>query len=263
MHRSRNNKFAMVDIYEGGEMDKVVVVTGAGGVLGSTIARAFAKEGARVLVSDINDASLGELANQINKGPGKAIAWRADIRDNYQVEGMIHEAIKNWKRIDIIACVGGQSLQRISKEKKAKLLIEHTDEDWDLVMETNLKGTFQCIKAAAKPMMAQKDGHIIIMGSNLGSKGGSKVSSYSTAKAGLYGLMKAAAIELGEYNIKVNVVNPGRVLHPGDVLKERDLQESTLKMINDESEVADFFVYLSGMKNVSGQILNLDSRILF
>ncbi|MDZ4245925.1 MAG: SDR family oxidoreductase, partial [Dehalococcoidia bacterium] len=109
----------------------------------------------------------------------------------------------------------------------------------------------------------QKDGHVIIMGSNLGSTGARGKSSYAAANSGLYGLMKSAAIELGEYNIQVNVVNPGRVLHPGDVLKERNLQESNLKRINDASEVGDFYVYLSRMKNISGQILNLDSRVLF
>ncbi len=241
-------------------MDKVVIVTGAAGILGSAIAQAFGQAGDRVLVSDINDAPLAELIAQINQGPGTAIACQADIRNNDQVEGMVRLALRKWNKLDVIACVGGQGLNRISKEKKNKLLIDHTDEDWDLVMETNLKGTFHCIKAAAKPMIAQKDGHIIIMGSNLGSTGGNKVSSYSTAKAGLYGLMKSAANELGGYNIKVNVVNPGRVLHPGDIVKERNIQESNLKRINDASEVAGFYVYLAGMRNISGQIFNLDNR---
>lgn len=244
-------------------MDKVVIVTGAAGVLGGAIARAFGKTGDRVLVSDINAGPLSELAAQINKGPGQALPRQVDIRNYDEVQGMVQEALKNWGKLDVIACVGGQSLQRISKEKKEKLLIEHTDEDWDLVMETNLRGAFHCLKAAAAPMMAQKDGHIIIMGSNIGSAGGMKFSSYATSKAGLYGLMKSAAIEFGEYNIKVNVVNPGRVLHPGDVLKEKRIEDSVLKRINEATEVADFYVYLTGMKNVSGQIFNLDSVILF
>jgi 3-oxoacyl-[acyl-carrier protein] reductase len=244
-------------------MDKVVIVTGAGGVLGGAIAQAFGKAGDRVLVGDMNAAHLTELVDQINSGPGEAISCQVDIRDYDQVQAMVRQSIATWARLDVIACVAGQGLRRLSSAKKEKLLIEHTDADWDLVMETNLKGTFHCIKAAAEPMMAQKEAHIIIMGSGTGSRSGVRVSSYATSKAGLYGLMKSAAIELGEYNIKVNVVNPGRVLHPGDTLKESTVQENVLKRISDASEVGDFYVYLSGMKNTSAQIFNLDSRIIF
>ena len=244
-------------------MERVVIVTGAAGVLGAAIAEAFGQAGDKVLVGDINGASLAKVTARINEGPGEAISCLVDTRSGDQVQGMVRQALGKWKKIDVIACVAGQSLKRLSAEKKDKLLIEHTDEDWDLVMETNLRGTFHCIKAVAEPMMAEKDGHIIIMGSGTGTTGGSKVSSYATAKAGLYGLMKSAAIELGGYNIKVNIVNPGRVLHPGDVLKESNVQENTLKRIGNAADVANFYVYLSGMKNTSGQIFNLDSRILF
>lgn len=244
-------------------MERVVIVTGAGGTLGSAIAQAFGKAGDRVLVSDMNAAPLADLVRLINKGPGQAISWQADIRDYDAVKEMVGEAIKKWKRLDVIACIAGQSLARLSKERQEKLIIEHTDEDWDLVMETNLRGTFHCIKAVADPFMAQKDGHIIIMGSGTGSKGRARVSSYATAKAGLLGLMRSAAVEFGESNIKVNVVFPGRIMHPGDILDQRNIQETTLKRVNDVAEVADFYVYLSRMKNISGQIFNLDSRILF
>src|SRR3972149_4141305 len=101
-------------------MDKVVIVTGAAGVLGSAIAQAFGQEGDRVLVSDINDAPLAELVSQINQGPGNAIACQAEIRNNDQVEGMVQEAIRKWKKLDVIACVGGQALNRISKGKENK-----------------------------------------------------------------------------------------------------------------------------------------------
>ncbi len=244
-------------------MDKAVIVTGAAGTIGSAVARAFGKAGDKVLVSDIDAAPLGELVAEMNKGPGEAVARPADIRYYDQVRTMVYEVLNRWKKLDVIACIAGQSLARLSKERKSKLIIEHTDADWDLVMETNLKGTFHCVKAVAGPFMAQKDGHIIIMGSGTGSRGGMRVSSYATVKSGLLGLLRSAAIELGTYNIKVNVIFPGRILHPGDVLDERNIEETTLHRVNDVGEVADFFVYLSGMKNVSGQVFNLDSRIIF
>ncbi len=244
-------------------MERVVIVTGAGGVLGAAIARAFGKAGDSVLVSDMNPAALADLVSDINKGPGKAVSQRVDIRDYDQVKGMVQAAVKEWGKLNVIACVAGQSLARLSRERKNKLIIEHTDEDWDLVMETNLKGTFHCIKAAAEPFMAQKDGHIIIMGSGTGTKPQIGVSSYATSKSGLYGLMKSAALELGPYNVKVNIVNPGRVLHPGDTSDPRSVQENLLKRLCDASEVADFYVHLSRMTQASGQIFNLDSRLLF
>ncbi|MBI4329652.1 MAG: SDR family oxidoreductase [Chloroflexi bacterium] len=244
-------------------MEKVVIVTGAAGVLGGAVARAFGKVGDKVLVADINPPPLQDLVALLNQGPGQAISCQVDIRDYDQVNGMVQQAIAKWKRLDVIACIAGQGLGRLSREKKEKLVIEHTDDDWDLVMETNLKGTFHCIKAVAEPFMAQRDGHIIIMGSGTGSRGRVRASSYATTKAGLYGLMKSAALELGEHNIKVNVVNPGRVMHAGDVLDQRIVQENTLKRISEPSEVGDFYVHLSRMKQVSGQIFNLDSRIIF
>ncbi len=243
-------------------MEKVVIVTGASGVLGKAVALAFGRAGDKVVASDLRAAPLEAVVAEIYRGPGQAIAQAADIREYPEVETMVRAAIAKWGRLDVLACVGGQSLARLSPEKKSKLLIEHTDEDWDLVIETNLKGTFHCIKAAAGPFMAQKSGHIIIMGSSIGSTGRIGFGSYATTKAGLYGLMKTAALELGEYNIAVNVVNPGRVEHPGDNV-QRNIAESKLGRIETAEEVARFYVSLSRMENVSGQIFNLDSRVLF
>ncbi|MBI4331895.1 MAG: SDR family NAD(P)-dependent oxidoreductase [Chloroflexi bacterium] len=243
-------------------MERAVIVTGAAGWLGGAIARAFGKAGDKVMLSDINTAPLGELAAAVNKGPGQALTCGADTRNYDEVKALVEETIKRWQRVDVMACVAGAGLTRLSG-RQHKLLIECTDEEWDLVVDSNLKGTFHSIKAVAEPMMRQKDGHIIIMGSGTGSRGNKRRSAYASAKAGVYGLMKCAALELGGHNIRVNVVNPGRNLRPGEAIETEIVEQNILKRTNDPAEVAAFYVHLSGMHNVSGQIFNLDSRILF
>ena len=151
-----------------------------------------------------------------------------------------------------------------------KLLLEHSDEEWDLVVDTNLKGTYNCLRAVAPQMIKQKEGHIILVSSGQGLRPGPKLSSYAAAKAGVLGLMKAAASEFGEYNIKVNAVIPGLIPHqllalggfvPDYVKRYRD--ETTLGRLSTPEDFADFIVCLSQMNNVSGQTFSLDSRILF
>ncbi len=250
-------------------MDKVVIVTGASGGLGSAIARAFGAAGYRVMVHynaayDQSDKKASEVAAAINRGPGEAIIHPADVRDFEQVKQMVDTALAQWHRIDTMACVHGTTLGRLSGSGE-KLILEHTDADWDLVLETNLKGVFNCIKAVAVPMIEQKDGQIIIMSSGTGMRGKARNASYAASKAGIYGLMKTAAWEFGPHNVRVNAINPGLVVHM-PVLNDDItyfINETTLGRTGNAEEVARFFVHLAGMNNVSGQILNLDSRILF
>ncbi|MBI4331901.1 MAG: SDR family NAD(P)-dependent oxidoreductase [Chloroflexi bacterium] len=243
-------------------MERVVIVTGAGGVIGKEIATAFAKEGDKVVLNDIRMAPVAEQAVAINKGPGQAFPYQADVRNYEQVKAMVDETVRRWGRVDVVACVAGGSYGRVSGTNRQKLLVEYSDEDWDLVLDVNLKGPFHCIKAAAAPMMARKSGNIIMMGSRLGTKGKVGRANYASAKAGLYGLMKVAALELGPYNIKVNVVIPGHILHADEAPDDELMQQNTLGRTQTPSEVARFYVYLSRTENVSGQIFYLESRII-
>lgn len=242
---------------------KTVIVTGAAGWLGQAVARAFADAGDNVMLTDVHEGPVAEIARAINAGrPGQSAVTCGNVTRYADVQRVVEETTRRWGRLDVMACVAGGALGRLTGQVgKEKLITEYSSEEWDLVVESNLKGLFHCIKAAAGPMMAQRDGHIIIMGSGTGSKGRARWSAYAASKAGALGLMKSAALELGPHNIKVNVVAPGKNPHPGEL--NQSAEGNILGRTNEPSEAASFFVQLSRMHGVSGQFLNLDARILF
>ena len=252
-------------------MDKVAIVTGSSGVLGSAIARRLGDLRYSVVVNfHSNQAGAEKTAQVIDQGPGKAVVCRADVRNFLDVQNMVKLAVDNFGRLDLMVCNAGGSLGMLNHTLKEKLLLQHESDEWDLVIETNLKGAFNLIKASAPIMIKQGDGHIVIVASGTGLRGRVKFSSYAAAKAGEIGLMKAAARELGEYNIKVNAICPGRIVHAGvkgriSNPSEPDayIREAVLHRNGSAEEFAQFVSHLAQTENVSGQILNLDSRILF
>jgi 3-oxoacyl-[acyl-carrier protein] reductase len=170
---------------------------------------------------------------------------------------MIESAEKRFGALDVLVNNAG-----ITKDD---LLVRLTEQDWDAVVDTNLKGPFLCIRAASKTMSKQHNGHIINIASICGVQGREGQANYSASKAGLIGLTRACARELGRFNIKVNAVLPGYI--PSDMgeqvsdrMYQRVLKENALGRVSDPKEVADFIYHLSLMNNVSGQVFNLDSR---
>lgn len=250
-------------------MEKVVIVTGATGGLGSAMVRKFGTTGAKIVLMDIPKArdAMERLSNEINKGPGQSFTYQADVRHYEELKGMVEETVKKWGRIDVVVNTAGGALAMLTK-KENKLLLDHTEEDWDLVVDVNLKGSFNVLRAVAPQMIKQKDGHIILVSSGTGLRPGPLFSSYAAAKSGVNGLMKAAAREFGQYNIKVNAVNPGLITHeqlvlgPG-VSSEGYIGETMLGRLSSPEELAEFVVYLSQRNNISGQIYNMDSRVVF
>lgn len=246
--------------------DEVIIITGAAGGLGSAVARRFANKGASVVVVDRSEAPLKTLADEINEGGGQALAYVADLLNFDQLKGMAEAAIEKWGHIDIVLNAAGGTLAMLTR-KDNKALLEQSEEEWDLVVDVNLKGSFNCVRAVAPHMVQQRNGHIILVASGTGIRPGPRMSSYAAAKAGVIGLMKAAARDLGEYNVRVNAVNPGLITHEllelGGASAEGYQSDTMLGRLSSPEDFADFVVYMSHMKNISGQIYNVDSRVLF
>ncbi len=177
--------------------DRVALITGGGRGIGAATAELFASEGAKVVVSDMDEAPAREVADPI-----KGLAIACDVTKRESVESMIDRTVKELGRIDVLVTCAG-----IIRDN---LLYKMSDDDWDAVIDTHLKGTFYCARAAQKHMVEQKSGKMVFLSSTsaLGNRG---QTNYSAAKAGLQGMARTLAIELGPFNINVNAVAPGFV----------------------------------------------------
>jgi 3-oxoacyl-[acyl-carrier protein] reductase len=177
--------------------DRVALVTGAGRGIGAATAQLFAREGAKVAVSDLDEGPAKEVA-----GPIGGLAIACDVTDRAQVERMVQRTVKEFGRLDVLVTCAG-----IIRDN---LLFKMADEDWDAVIDTHLKGTFLCAQAAQKHMVENKYGKMVFLSSTsaLGNRG---QANYSAAKAGLQGMARTLAIELGPFNVNVNTVAPGFV----------------------------------------------------
>jgi 3-oxoacyl-[acyl-carrier protein] reductase len=239
---------------------RVVIVTGASRGLGKEIALRFGMSGERIVVNYLsNEPAARAVADAIDQNGGESICYKADVKHTAEVDAMARDTIERWGTVDVL--INNAALT------KDGIMIRMTEEDWDDVVDTNLNGPFQCIRAAANQMIKQRYGHIINISAIAGLQGREGQANYSSSKAGLTGLTKASAKELGPFNIKVNAVLPGYL--PTDMgsnishnVHDRILKENALGRASEPREVADFIYHLSLMNNVSGQVFNLDSRIV-
>jgi len=198
------------------------------------------------------------VVRSITAQGGEAVAVRADVRVASDVEQLVASAFGRWGSLDVLVNNAG-----IARDG---LAVRMGEQDWDEVLDTNLKGPFFCIRASGRIMLQRRSGHIISIASLSGIMGREGQVNYSAAKAGLIGLTKTAARELGPSNIKVNAVLPGYLATDmgqaaPDRVRERTVSESALGRTSEPGEVAEFVYRLSLMNNVSGQVFNLDSRL--
>ncbi|HXF77018.1 MAG TPA: SDR family NAD(P)-dependent oxidoreductase [Methylomirabilota bacterium] len=186
--------------------NKAAIVTGGGGSIGGAVARRFAHEGARVAVADIDGDAAKACAAQIAGRGGEAIAIVADVTKKISVGEMVKAALDRWERVDILVNVAGGA--------DRKPVVDMTAEEWDRVVDMNLKSTFLCSQAVLPAMLKQHYGKIVNISSIYGFTGNATRSSYAAAKAGVAAFTKSLALEVVKQGINVNAVAPGRIETP-------------------------------------------------
>jgi 3-oxoacyl-[acyl-carrier protein] reductase len=236
--------------------NKVVLVTGAARGIGRTIALEFAKEGANVVVNDIMDGT--PVAEEIKEMGREAIFLKANIADVREAEQLADKAVEKFGRIDVWINNAG-----ITRDA---LIHKMTEENWNDVISVNLKGTFNCCKAAAKYMMEQKYGRIVSVSSVVGQRGNVGQANYSASKAGIIGLTKTLALEFARYgDITVNAVAPGFVNTEmmrtiPEKIMQRIVESIPFHRLAEPDEVAHLIAYLASdkAKYITGQIVGIN-----
>ena len=239
---------------------KVAIVTGGGRGIGLAIARALADDGASVVVSGRDAARLDAAVKELEALGGATLAIAADAAKRADVDRLVEATRERFGRIDVAVNNAG-----ITRDQ---LLVRMKDDDWDQVLDTNLRGVFLMTRAVGKVMMRQKSGRIINIASTAGAMGNPGQVNYSAAKAGVIGLTKAAARELAHWNILVNAVAPGLIetdmaaAIPAEA-REAMLQQVPLKRIGQGREVAEVVRFLAGegASYITGQTIHVNGGL--
>ena len=201
-----------------GELEgKIAFVTGAGGYIGSAVARTLAREGAKVAVCDIREEFMQKTVDEILAAGGEAIAVGADVTDSASVDAAVARVAEVFGGLDISVHVAGGSARVAGPDTKMTFLVDREDYVIDRVLKINLYGAIYVSRAAARQMIAQgRGGRIINFASVVGVNGLRKSSEYAAAKGGVIAFTKALAKEVGQYHITANTVAPGVVKRPGE-----------------------------------------------
>jgi 3-oxoacyl-[acyl-carrier protein] reductase len=236
------------------------LVTGGGGGIGAAVCTAFAREGANVVVNDVNLAAAEKVSAAAQDLGVRAYADGSDITDSKAAKAMIDQAVKTHGRLDILVNNAG-----ITRDT---LVARMSDEDWNLVLSVNLNGAFYCARAAARPMMKQRSGAVVNVASVIGIGGNAGQGNYAASKGGLIALSRSLAKELGPRGVRVNAVAPGFIQTamtddlPED-LKKAILENTPLRRFGTAEDVASAVLFLAGpgAEFITGSVLRLDGGL--
>lgn len=228
--------------------DKTAIVTGAASGIGKSTAELYAKEGANVVLSDIDEKKGNAAAEAINKNGGKAIFVKADVSSHSDCRSLVEQTVKHFGRLDI-ACnnagVGGESSP----------VADYSIEGWDKVIAINLSSVFYCMKYEIKAMLETGGGSIVNMASILGNVSFENSAAYVAAKHGVLGLTKNAAVEYAKKNIRVNTVGPGFIHTPliAELEQNKEAYDFLVSLhpigrLGKPEEVAELVIWLSSDK---------------
>ena len=244
------------------EENKTVLVTGGSRGIGKEIALKFAKQGYDVIINYVSDKTdTEELKKELEANGGKALIVKADVTNPEQIENLVKTAIETFGKIDILVNNAG-----ITKDN---LLMRMSEEEFDKVIEVNLKGTYLMTKAVTKYMMKKRQGSIINLSSVVGVTGNAGQCNYAASKAGIIGFTKSVAKELASRNIRANAIAPGFIETDmtdvlSDEIKETIQNQIPLKRMGNAKEVAELAYFLGSEQSsyITGQVIHVDGGMV-
>lgn len=241
--------------------DKVTIITGSARGLGKSAAIIFAKEGSKVVVCDVNKEEVDKVVAEIKAAHGEAIGFGTNVADRAQVDEMVKKVMETYGRVDVLINNAG-----ITRDA---LLVKMTEEQWDAVINVNLKGVYNCTQAVAKIMIEQGKGKVINTSSIVGVFGNMGQTNYAATKAGIIGMTKTWAKELGRKGISVNAVAPGFIMTemtaavPEKILTMMK-EKTPLGRLGTPEDIANTYLFLASEESnyINGQTLGVDGGLV-
>lgn len=241
---------------------KVAMITGGSRGIGKEVALKFAQNGYDIVVNYVSDRTdVNALEEEFREKKVHCLIVKADVSQEKEVENMVQQAIERFTQIDVLVNNAG-----ITKDN---LLMRMTEEDFDKVLEINLKGTFLVTKAVTKYMMKKREGSVINLASVVGITGNAGQCNYAASKAGIIGFTKSLAKELASRKVRANVVAPGFIETDmteglGENIKEKILEQIPLKRMGTAKEVADLIYFLGSKESsyITGQVIAIDGGMV-
>lgn len=243
---------------------KTAIVTGAGRHgkgIGRSIALVLAEEGADIVIADYVLEAAESVAREVLEIGRRAVAVRADVSNPQDAEAIVQKTLDEFGKVDILVNNAGVT--------RDALIPRMSEQDWDLVIDTNLKGTFNCTKAVIRPMLKQRSGKIVNVASVMGIIGNVGQANYSASKAGVIALTKTTAKELGARGINVNAVAPGFIQTAmtdelSDSIRENIAAMIPLNSLGTPEDVAKLILFLCSddARYITGQVINVDGGMV-